>query len=107
MIRRRQRKVAMAARTLRLPDHVAAWIDDQVADGRYATGDEVIVDLVEQAMGSGINWNEDPELLEAIAEIERGEGIVVTDIAAYFDGIEQRASEAAARGDEVPDDLKY
>jgi len=51
-------------------------------------------------------WNDDPELLEAIAEIERGEGIVVTDITAYFDGIERRATEAA-RGDEVPDNLKY
>jgi Arc/MetJ-type ribon-helix-helix transcriptional regulator len=97
----------MAARTIRLPDHVAAWIDEQVADGRYATDDDVIVDLVEQAMAPGIDWNDDPELLEAIAEIERGEGIVVTDITAYFDQIEKRASEAAARGDEVPDDLKY
>ena len=78
-----------------------------MADGRYATEDDVIVDLVEQAMAPRIDWNDDPELLEAMAEIERGEGIVVTDITAYFDQIEKRASEAAARGDEVPDDLKY
>ena len=72
----------MAARTITLPDHVAAWIDEQVADGHYATEDDVIVDLVEQAMAPRIDWSDDPELLEAIAEIERGEGIVVTDITA-------------------------
>ena len=97
----------MAARTITLPDHVTAWIDEQVADGRYATGDEVVVDLVEQAMGSGINWNDDPELLAAIDEIERGEGIVVTDITAYFDQVSQAASEAVRRGEEIRDDLKY
>ena len=97
----------MVARTITLPDHIVAWIDEQVTDGRYATEDEVIVELVEQAMAPSINWNDDPELLESIAEIERGEGIVVTDITAFFDEIEKRASEAAARGDEVPDDLKY
>jgi Arc/MetJ-type ribon-helix-helix transcriptional regulator len=101
------KEVDMAARTITLPDHVAAWIDEQVAAGEFASDDEVIVDLVEQAMSSGIAWNDDPELLEAIAEIDRGEGIVVTDISAFFDEIEKRASEAAARGDEVPDDLKY
>ena len=97
----------MVARTITLPDHVAAWIDERVAAGEFASEDEVIVDLVEQAMSSGIDWNDDPELRESIAEIERGEGIVVTDIAAFFDDVERRASEAAARGDEVPDDLKY
>lgn len=97
----------MAAKTITLPDHVAAWIDDQVAEGKFATEDDVIVELVEQAMSPRINWNEDPELLEAIAEIERGEGIVVTDISAFFDDIERRAAEAAARGEEIPDDLKY
>ncbi len=97
----------MAARTITLPTHIAAWIDEQIADGRYATENEVIVDLVEQAMAPHIDWNDDPELLAAIDEIERGEGIVVTDITAFFDEIEKRASEAAVRGDEVPDDLKY
>jgi len=97
----------MAAKTITLPDHVAAWIDDQVAEGKFATDDEVIVDLVEQAMSSGIDWNDDPELLEALAEIERGEGIVVTDITAFFDDIERRAAERAARGGDIPDDLKY
>ncbi len=97
----------MAAKTITIPDHVADWIDDQVAEGKFASDDDVIVELVQQAMSPRINWNEDPELLEAIAEIERGEGIVVTDITAFFDGIEQRAAEAAARGEEIPDDLKY
>ncbi len=97
----------MAARTITLPDHVADWIDEQVAAGKFASDDDVVVDLVQQAMSPRINWNDDPELLEAIAEIERGEGVVVTDITAFFDGIEQRAIEAAARGEEIPDDLKY
>jgi len=97
----------MTARTIRVPDHVADWIDEQVADGRYATKDDVIVELVEQAMAPHIDWTNDPALLEAIAEIERGEGIVVTDIPAFFDDIEKRASEATARGDKIPDDLRY
>jgi Arc/MetJ-type ribon-helix-helix transcriptional regulator len=101
------RIVAMAAKTITLPDHIATWIDDQVAEGRFATEDEVIVELVEQAMSPRINWNDDPELLEAIAEIERGEGILITDMTAFFDEVSRRASEAAARGDEVPDDIKY
>ena len=87
----------MASRTITLPDHVAAWIDDQVAEGKFASEDDVIVELVQQAMSPRIDWNEDPELHEAIAEIERGEGIVVTDITAFFDDIERRAVEAAAR----------
>ncbi len=97
----------MAARTITLPDHVAAWIDDQVAEGKFATEDDVIVELVEQAMSPRINWNDDPEFLEAIAEIERGEGIVVTDITAYFEKVSREASEAVARGEEIRDDLKY
>lgn len=97
----------MAAKTITLPDHIAAWIDDQVAEGRFATDDEVVVELIEQAMSPRINWNEDSELLEAIAEIERGEGILITDMAAFFNEVSRRASEAAARGDEVPDDIKY
>ncbi len=97
----------MAARTITLPDHIAAWIDEQVAEGVFTSDDEVIVDLVEQAMGSGINWNDDPELLAAIDEIDRGEGIVVTDISAYFDQLSREASEAVRRGEEIRDDLKY
>lgn len=97
----------MAAKTITLPDHIADWIDEQVAAGKFASDDDVVVDLVQQAMSPRINWNDDPELLEAIAEIERGEGIVITDMTAYFDDVSRRASEAAARGDEVPDDIKY
>jgi Arc/MetJ-type ribon-helix-helix transcriptional regulator len=97
----------MAARTITLPDHVAAWIDEQVAEGKFASEDDVVVGAVEQLMAPIINWNDDTELLEAIAEIERGEGIVVTDITAFFDDIEQRAAGAAARGEEIPNDLKY
>jgi len=97
----------MVARTITLPDHIVAWIDEQVTDGRYATEDEVIVELVEQAMAPSINWNDDPGVQQSLAEIERGEGIVISDITAFFDEVSRRASDAAARGDEVPDDLKY
>jgi len=97
----------MVAKIITLPDHVAAWIDEQVAAGEFASDEAVIVDLVEQAMSSGINWNDDPGVQQSIAEIERGEGILITDMAAYFEEVSRRASEAAARGDEVPDDIKY
>lgn len=97
----------MASRTITLPDHVADWIDEEVAEGKFASDDDVVVDLVQQAMSPRIDWNDDPELLEAIAEIERGEGILITDMDAFFDEVSRRASEAAARGDEVPNDIKY
>ncbi len=97
----------MAAKTITLPDHVADWIDEQVAAGKFASDDDVVVDLVQQAMSPRIDWNDDPELLEAIAEIERGEGIVVTDITAYFEKVSREASDAVVRGEEIRDDLKY
>jgi len=97
----------MAARTINLPNHVANWIDEQVARGRFASEDEVIVDLAEHAMAPHIDWNDDPALHESIIEIDRGEGVKVPDITALFDQIERRASEAAAQGDRVPVDLKY
>ena len=97
----------MAARTITLPDHVVAWIDEQVAEGKFTSEDDVIVELVEQAMSPRINWNDDPGVQQSIAEIERGEGILITDISAFFDEVSRRASEAAARGDVVPDDIKY
>ncbi len=97
----------MASRTITLPDHVADWIDEQVAEGKFASDDDVVIELVQQAMSPRIDWNDDPELHEAIAEIERGEGIVVTDITAYFENLSREASEAVTRGEEIRDDLKY
>ncbi len=92
--------------TITLPDHIQTWIDQQVAEGRYDSKDAVIVNAVEQAMG-GYRWEEDEDLLEAIAEYERDGGETVTDIGAYLDRLSREAMENAARGHEVSDDIKY
>jgi Arc/MetJ-type ribon-helix-helix transcriptional regulator len=97
----------MAAITISVPPHVKDWIDEQVSEGRFPDEDAVIVDAVEQAMTPAYRWDLDPEVDAALAQIERGEGIVITDLAAYFDRVTHEASEAAARGEVVRDDLKY
>jgi len=90
-----------------LPEHIQSWIDQQVAEGRYDSTDAVIAKAVEQAMDVPYRWEEDEDLLEAIAEYERDGGETVTDIGAYLDRLSREAMENAARGHEVSDDIKY
>lgn len=92
--------------TITLPEHIQSWIDHQVAEGRYKNTDAVIAHAVEQAMG-GYRWEEDEDLLEAIAAYERDGGETVTDIGAYLDRLSREAMENDARGHAVSDDIKY
>lgn len=53
--------------TITLPEHIQSWIDQQVAEGRYKNTDAVIASAVELAMDPPYRWEEDEDLLEAIA----------------------------------------
>jgi putative addiction module CopG family antidote len=92
--------------TITLPDHIQTWIDQQVAEGRYDSKDAVIVNAVEQAMG-GYRWEEDEDLLEAIAEYERDGGETVTDIKAFLVRLSGEARENSRQGVPVPYDVTY
>ncbi len=87
-----------------LPDHIQSWIDRQVAEGRYDTTDAVIANAVEQAMG-GYRWEEDEDLLEAIAQADRGEVFEWTP--QLRADIRRQSEENLKRGHVVSDDIKY
>jgi putative addiction module CopG family antidote len=94
------------ALTINLPDHIRAYIEKQIQEGRFESEEAVIASAVEHLMDE-YRWEEDKDLLDAIAEYERDGGILVKDIGAYFDDVTRRASEALARGEEVDDAVKY
>lgn len=92
------------ALTITLPEHIQSWIDQQVADGRFENEDAVIANAVEQVMGE-YRWEEDEDLLEAIAEHEREGGIPWTpELRAQ---IRWESEENARRGVPVPYDVTY
>jgi len=93
--------------TITLPDHIQAWIDQQVAEGRYESTDAVIASAVEQVMDLPYRWEEDEALLEAIAEYERDGGETVTDIGAFLERLSEEARENSRRGVPVPYDVTY
>jgi len=92
--------------TITLPDHIQSWIDQQVAEGRYDSKDAVIASAVERAMGE-YRWEEDEDLLEAIAEYGRDGGETVTDIKAFLERLSKEARENSRKGVPVPYDVTY
>jgi len=90
--------------TITLPEHIQSWIDQQVAEGRYDSKDAVIASAVEQVM-DGYRWEEDEDLLEAIAEYERDGGIPWTP--ELREQILRESEENARRGKPVPHDVTY
>jgi Arc/MetJ-type ribon-helix-helix transcriptional regulator len=57
-----------------LPEHVRTYIRKQVETGAFPTEEAVITDAVEQQMDK-YRWEEDEDLLEAIAETDRGDTV--------------------------------
>jgi Arc/MetJ-type ribon-helix-helix transcriptional regulator len=86
------------------PEHVRTWIRKQVEDGRFASEEAVIADAVEQVMDD-YRWEEDEDLLEAIAEADRGDVIPWTP--ELREQILRESEEAAKRGDPVSYDVTY
>jgi Arc/MetJ-type ribon-helix-helix transcriptional regulator len=95
------------ALTIHLPQHIQDYIDRQVAEGRFASQEAVIANAVEQVMDDAWRWDEDEELLAAIAEYERDGGTVVTDFGEYLQRLSREARDESRTDLEVSDDVKY
>ena len=80
-----------------LGKHFEAMIREKVASGRYANASEVVREALRRL-------EEDDEKLqrlramiaEGLASFERGEGIEITDLDAYFEDVNRRVTESAA-----------
>jgi Arc/MetJ-type ribon-helix-helix transcriptional regulator len=95
------------ALTVHLPQHIRDYIARQVAEGRFASEDAVIANAVEQAMEETWRWDEDEELLAAIAEYERDGGTLVTVFEVYLQRLSREARDEFRTDLEVSDDVKY
>jgi Arc/MetJ-type ribon-helix-helix transcriptional regulator len=95
---------ATMALTITLPEHIQAYIDQQIAEGRFDSEAAVITNAVEQVMGA-YRWEEDEDLLEAIAEYEREGGVEWTP--ELRERILKESEENARRGVPVPYDVTY
>ena len=92
------------ALTITLPQHIQAYIEQQVAEGRFDSEDAVIANAVEKVMGE-YRWEEDEDLLEAIAEYDREGGVEWTP--ELRERILKASEENAKRGVPVPHDVTY
>ncbi|MDI1282558.1 MAG: putative addiction module CopG family antidote [Brevundimonas sp.] len=87
----------MADAALTLPPALDAFVDEQVRSGAYRDRQAVITDAVER-LRERANETEDDDakraqlnarLQAATDSLDRGEGTVVKDIGAFFDGIQR------------------
>jgi Arc/MetJ-type ribon-helix-helix transcriptional regulator len=90
--------------TITLPEHIQSYIDQQIADGRFETEIAVIIDVFEQVI-TNYRWEEDEDLPEVIAAVDRGEVVPWTDD--LLDRLSEQARENSRRGHKVSDDIKY
>ncbi len=97
----------MASITSSLPEHLRTWIEQEVAAGRFESETAVIADAVQRAKESSYRWEEDEDLLEAIAEADRGEVIAITDLREFFDRASDQARENSRLGHQVSEDIMY
>ena len=88
----------MANAALTLPPVLDAFVEEQVASGAYSDRDAVIADAVDRLRERAADDldNEtrlarlNARLTKAIDGLDRGEGIEITDLDAYFDGVMKR-----------------
>lgn len=92
------------ALTINLPEHIRTYIRRQVEEGRFASEEAVIADAVEHLMDE-YRWEEDEALLEAIAQVDRGEVTPWSDD--LLERLSEEARENSKRGHRVSDDVKY
>ncbi len=86
-----------------LPPDAQAIIDRELASGRYATREEVIVDALSRL--DDVPYVNDDLLVTAREQADRGETTPWT--ADYLERASRRARENASRGHQVRDDIKY
>lgn len=84
---------------LNLPAPLDAFVEEQVASGAYPDRDAVITDAVDRLREQAAADLDDDDaklarlnakLQKAIDSLDRGEGIEITDLDAYFDGVMKR-----------------
>lgn len=89
----------MADDALNLPAPLDAFVEEQVASGAYPDRDAVITDAVDRLREQAAADLDDDDaklarlnakLQKAIDSLDRGEGIEITDLDAYFDGVMKR-----------------
>ena len=74
-----------------LGKHFEAFIRAQVESGRYANASEVVREALRRQEIYELKLGQLQEMLaRADAEFERGEGIDITDLDAYFEEMKQR-----------------
>jgi Arc/MetJ-type ribon-helix-helix transcriptional regulator len=95
----------MASITSALPKELRTWIEQEVAAGHFESEETAITTAVERMKRDTYRWEEDEDLLEAIAEADRGDVKLWTP--ELRDQILREARESAERGDPVPHDLTY
>jgi Arc/MetJ-type ribon-helix-helix transcriptional regulator len=95
----------MASITSALPKELRAWIEQEVAAGHFESEAAVIVDAVRRAKDSSYRWEEDEDLVEAIANVERGETRPLTEH--VMRELSDRARENARKGHQVKFDVTY
>lgn len=90
--------------TITLPDHIQSYIDEPVAAGRFENDEAVNVDVFEQVI-TEYRWEEDEDLLEVIAAVDRGEVYEWTP--ELRTQIRHQSEENARQGHKVSDDITY
>ncbi len=95
----------MASITSALPKELRSWIEQEVAAGHFESEAAVIVDAVQRAKDSTYRWEDDRDLLEAIANVDRGETRPLTEEA--MRDLSERARENARKGHQVKFDVTY
>jgi Arc/MetJ-type ribon-helix-helix transcriptional regulator len=90
------------ALTIHLPQHIREYLAREVAQGRYESEEAAIVDAVEHAIVR-TRWENDPELLAAIEEADRGDVYELTpELKA---DIRRQSEENLRNGHRVRDDV--
>jgi Arc/MetJ-type ribon-helix-helix transcriptional regulator len=95
----------MASITSALPKELRAWIEQEVAAGHFESEETAITTAVERMKRDTYRWEEDEDLLEAIAEADRGD--VVEWSEDLFKKLSDQAHENSRLGHKVSDDIKY
>ena len=89
----------MAQSALKLPPSLDAFVEEQVRSGAYPDREAVIVEAVDmlrvQIAADEISDEEklarlNAKLQKAVDSLDRGEGIEITDLKAYFEDVMKR-----------------
>ena len=89
-----------------IPGHLKAFIEREVASGRYASEEAVIADALERlSEDDDTRMTVNEAVAESLAQMERGETIPWTDD--FLKRSAERARENSRNGRVVRDDVRY